>query len=168
MGAHQGRTPPELSSESSSNGSHSCRASPARTSKLASNGVSPLRVTEESGQLPTGQDLKGKHERKPSSSSSRTNRQPLEPPDSTNFLLSTQEQRMRAQGNHAAELGRSHLDSDGHHLGASSRSQAGDHTMTRMASREISNVFEAATHQRDKFKDTADRKEPEPNIERPS
>lgn len=168
MGAHQGRTPPEQSSESSSNGSHSCQASPARTSKLASNGVSPRNVIEESGQLQTGQDLKGKHERGPSNSSSGTNRQPLVPHDSSNLLLSTQEQRMRAQDNHTAKLGRSHLDSDGHNLGAASRSQAGDHTMTRTASREISNVFEAAAHQRDKFKDPADRKEPEPNIERPS
>ena len=160
MEVHQGRTPQEQSSESSSNSSHSFQASPARTSKLASNRVSPLKVIEESSQLQTGQDLKGKHERGPSNSSNRTNRLPLVPHDSSNLLLSTQEQRMRAQGNHTAELGRSHLDSDGHNLGATSRSQAGDHTMTRTVSREISNVFslEAATHQRDKFKDTADRK----------
>lgn len=67
---------------------------------------------------------------------------------------------MRAQGNHITELGKSHLDADGHNLGTTSRSQAGDHALTRTVSREVSNVFsiEAATHQRDKFKDTADRK----------
>jgi hypothetical protein len=160
MEIHQGRTPREQSSENSRSSSHSFRASPARTSKLASNGVSPLRVIEESSQLQTGQDLNGKHERGPSNSSNRANGLPLVPHDSSNLLLSTQEQRMRVQGNHTAELGQSHLDSDGHNLGATSRSQAGDHIMTRTVSREISNVFslEAVTHQRDKFKDTADRK----------
>jgi len=169
MEIHKGRydimTPKEQSSESSSSSSHSFQASPARTSKLASNideldRVSPLNYIEESSQLQTGQDLKGKHERGPSNSSNRANGLPLVPHDSSNVLLSTQEQRMRVQGNHTTELGKSHLDPDGHNLGATSGSQAGDHTMTRTVSREISNVFsiEAVTHQRDKFKDTADRK----------
>ena len=160
MEIHNGRTPKERSSESSKSSSHSFQASPARNSKLASNRVSPLKVIEESSQLQTGQDLQGKHERGPSNSSNRANGLPLVPHDGSNVLLSTQEQRLRVQGNHTTELGKSHLDPDGHNPGATSRSQAGDHTMTRTVSREISNVFsiEAVTHQRDKFKDTADRK----------
>jgi hypothetical protein len=159
MEIHKERTPKEQSSESGSSSGHSFQASPARTSKLASNRVSPLNVIEEPSQPRTGQDLKGKHEQGLSNTSNGASGLPLVPNDSSNILLSAKEQRMRVQGSHTAELGKSHLDTDGHNLGATSRSQAGDHSMTRTVSREISNVFsmEAVAQHRDKFKDTADR-----------